>query len=277
MILEGPTSRKVIPWILALQKNNIADMADSKAPIPENSFKAIEEFEDELEEEIERRKISVPDIPSLIKGAEIAEKHLKTGSEVDPGRDMTDEEVLNKLMKSQSDLKETIREGKKPVRGNYAGRGRQSKPAPIVEKPLLFDIGEEDPEEEYAESYASQRETAQIREDLDSLADKMARIEERMELMLKEREILPAKLESMRADQNDQLTLILDRLQNALESNVSPLTVTAASAEVERVKADVDDQMTAAVSYTSGEPRKTSPLVDKSADLKGKRRFKPIK
>jgi hypothetical protein len=149
---------------------------------------------------------------------------------------------------------------------------------PVVEdvKPIVEDQEQEN-EGDYAESFATQHETAELREDFEKLSLKFNSLEEKMKLMIKERENLPTILNDMRADLNQQLTTFSDRMYAALEANSLNPAVQAALSTVENIRAEQSDQLRVASSYLASDPKAGSPLVIPGASLKGKGKFKPVK
>jgi hypothetical protein len=143
-------------------------------------------------------------------------------------------------------------------------------------KPVIEDKGEDD-EEDYAESFATQHETAELREDFEKLSLKFTSLEDKMKLLIRERENLPVILNDMRADLNSQLTAFSERMYAALEANALNPAVQAALSTVENIRADQADQLRVASSYLASDPKAGSPLVVPGSSLKGKGKFKPMK
>lgn len=129
---------------------------------------------------------------------------------------------------------------------------------------------------EYPESFASQQETAHLREEMEVIMQRLEKHESDMKALLKEREKLPMILGSMREDMNRQLTLMLDKLQIAKETEVKGAAVSSAAATVEEVRSDMHDQLTAASSFAQAPPSSASPIAT-GQTLRGKRRFKTVK
>jgi len=102
-------------------------------------------------------------------------------------------------------------------------------------------------------------------------------MEEQFLLMKKERENLPAMLQTMRADLNKQLTGFSDKLYHILESQASNPAVASALSTIDEVRVEHSDQLKNAVGHLSISPKLTSPLVVPGSNLRGKGKFKPLK
>jgi chromosome segregation ATPase len=146
----------------------------------------------------------------------------------------------------------------------------------VDSKPVISDH-ENDDAAEYEESFASQQETAQLREDIENMNHRFDTIEKQFSLMMKERTNLPDVLNTIRADLNAQLTMLHDKMYSVLEASASKDTVKDVMTQIEEVRADHSDQLKAASGYLSSEPRPESPLVQRGVTLKGKGKFKPVK
>lgn len=275
---ELQSKRRVIRWLLELQIKRIEAMAGIPHKFPEGSFKEAEDIDDLLDEAM---KLGGAPRVALDEMARESDKIAKKIGYVEKqGRQVSttswaDDVELEGLIGESSKKEELVSKGKGPQPPSIPGaaplRYRNS-------KPILEEEDHEDPEfDEYPESFASQRETAQLRDDMEGIMSRLSSIEEKFALAMKEREILPMKIDSIRADINDQLTLILEKLQMAREENTEKTAVASAMTTIGEIKTDVLDQLQTASSYAGGEPKPTSPLVSQNAELRGKRRFKPVK
>nr|WKE35280.1 hypothetical protein [Plasmopara viticola lesion associated mononegaambi virus 7] len=127
------------------------------------------------------------------------------------------------------------------------------------------------------ESFTSQRETAELRGDLEFLSSKVIMLEKTLETLLKERETIPGHIQKIQENMNSQLTLMMDKVINGIESVQNPVQVKTAQEEIELVRSDANEQLSAMRSLASAAPSSSSPLVKATANLAGKRRFKPVK
>jgi hypothetical protein len=219
----------------------------------------------EMDEYMERENLTVPGVPELLEAVEKLDVVREDLPKPTDARDDTNEE-----------LEELIEDQRTPT----LGQGVFSSPSDERKgkKPILEFVSEKDEENvDYAESFASQREAAQLREELEIVTQKMQSLEELVKGLLKEREAIPSHLDNIKSDVNRQLTLMLDKLQGLAESDLPRSSVTAATTTLEAVKVEASDQLQAASSYASAPPKATSPLATPGANLRGKRRFKPIK
>jgi chromosome segregation ATPase len=219
----------------------------------------------EMDEYMEKENLTVPGVPELLGAVENLD--VKEEDELQPS-DIHEEDT--------TELEELIEDQKTPT----LGQGVFSSPSDERKgkKPVLELVSEKDEENiDYAESFASQREAAQLREELEAVTQKMQSLEELVKGLLKEREAIPSHLDNIKSDVNRQLTLMLDKLQGITESDLPRSSVTAATTTLEAVKEEANDQLQAASSYASAPPKVTSPLATPGANLRGKRRFKPIK
>uniref|UniRef100_A0AAU7YDF8 Uncharacterized protein n=1 Tax=Exserohilum turcicum mymonavirus 1 TaxID=3229033 RepID=A0AAU7YDF8_9MONO len=149
-------------------------------------------------------------------------------------------------------------------------------PAIEEEKPIVEDADKDD-DGDYAESFATQHETAELREDFEKLSLRFKSLEEKVQLIIKERENLPVILNDMRADLNQSLTAFSDRMYAALEANSLNPAVQAALSTVENIRAEQADQLRVASSYLASDLKAGSPITVPGSSLKGKGKFKPTK
>jgi len=304
----------VLSWIDSVIQ--VWDIYTSIAMASKNpeSFEFQQEMEDDIGEAMEELNMPMPNIQELLDVAEEAElkaeplgldedqveekgkqkskkkkmrKHdtKGKGKDVDTTPTMTNlplkvhNDESNEDTDEEQDLDELLHDVADTPTLTSKGFDKTA-PRTFTSKEGKLEVHDEsDIEEEadYEESFASQREAAQIREDMEGLSTKIKGMEETIKALLREREGLPSHLASIREDVNSQLTLMLDKLNASLESDLSSSNVQAAISSVRGVQEDTADRLNAAASYASGEPRMSSPLTDPKANLKGKRRFKAVK
>jgi ribosomal protein S15P/S13E len=269
----------VYKWLTSILKIGIVgavSLGDSMNP---ESYQAGQIEEDELATYIEEKSLEFPTIGQMVRVVDKVEKDRRQVGdktiEVMKGElerrskgEMTDEE-LDLLMKEeeQTDIPLDAQSGLA-----FRGIVRMSKG-----KQVAVDEEDEEAREEYPESFASQHETAQLREDFEGLSEKMGKLEEQVLALLKERESIPIHLDTIKEDVNRQLTLMMDKLTSGLEADLTPSSLQAAITSVQELKHDTVERLSAAKSYASAPPKSSSPLATTGVDLKGKRRFKPIK
>lgn len=127
------------------------------------------------------------------------------------------------------------------------------------------------------ESFTSQRETAEIRNDIEILGKKLTVVERSLEALLKEREALPEHFKKIQESMNKQLTLMADKINYVLENNAKSEVATVVKETVEAVRTDANENLSAMRSLALAAPSTSSPLAKPGASLAGKRRFKPVK
>jgi len=127
------------------------------------------------------------------------------------------------------------------------------------------------------ESFTSQRETAEIRNDIEILGKKLTVVERSLEALLKEREALPEHFKKIQESMNRQLTLMTDKINFVLENNAKSEVATVVKETVEAVRTDANENLSAMRSLALAAPSTSSPLAKPGSSLAGKRRFKPVK
>jgi hypothetical protein len=85
---------------------------------------------------------------------------------------------------------------------------------------------------EYQESFTSQQETAELREEVSSLASRLVNLEAILEGLVQERKHLPEHLARLTSGINAQFTIMNDRLSAAIESGIAPESAQQLSEQV---------------------------------------------
>jgi hypothetical protein len=239
-----------------------------------------EEFESMVDEAMEKSGAKMPQIGELITVAEAAESR-SLRAEISTGKTewATAEEDPNELdsMMSQLIASQDARMADS-IAGKREGKGKeQVKPGP--RKHVLVDSPSTDTKkvDDYQESFASQREAAEMREEIESLSLRMSNLERTLETVLKERQALPGHLSHIHEQMNQQFTLVMDKLNGALEQGVKLSSTEEAASLIASSSVEVDDQMRALRSFASAPPQQSSPITRATTSLTGKRRFKPLK
>lgn len=221
------------------------------------------EFEEEqqaVEEYMEDQGIAVPPISELLSRV----SHIDTSVvPADDEKHRTDDRKTDEL----ASLLEQEREDslKTPV----------NQP-PEASREHISDNDQND-DDDYEESFASQKETSQLREDFDFITSKFTDLETKFDLVMKERQNLPDVINNIRADLNTQLSSFSEKLYSILESQASKKDIQTALATIEEVRSEHSDQLKSASGYLASEPKASSPLVSRGISLKGKGKFKPVK
>jgi uncharacterized protein YoxC len=237
---------------------------------PDETFQGDQELIEKMDEVMEQEQVRVPGITDLLQVASDTEAIMGRES-TEEEKPQSDEKELEELMSDQHTPTLPSKEFRKPDKSSRKGK----EPA----KPVFEEGADDgsDNEHDYAESFASQRETAELREEVESITTKMAHLEDTIKGLLKEREALPGHLVTIREDINRQMTMMMDRLYSATESNLPQSSVQAAVTDIEAARDTAADRLNSAASYAQVPPKATSPLATRGAELKGKRRYKPIR
>lgn len=251
-----------------------SEMAPAPTPPITKSSRAWDEELNEIDEYLETSGTALLPINTLLSGIEELEKTKVPDSELDEGDPVTakpstpSHDDLNALLEEVgSDLKFSSPKSKR----------KQPKLRSVQEEKPVINPDDQQTDADYEESFASQQETAQLRDDFDDMCHKMKELNEKMNLVLKERENLPGVINDIRRDLNGQLTAFSDKLYTILESQNSNAVIENTLATVEEVRQNSTNQLKAAAGYLASEPKASSPLMTKGATLKGKGKFKPIK
>jgi len=231
---------------------------------------------DQIDDYLERTGQQPIPIHDLLKGLETIEKAKIPDNELLGPSDQSPETPRQIGIKAPTpthdELNQLLEEEVDDEYGRYTVKGRDmSESKPHIEEADTKDEGE------YADSYASQQETAQLREDFEGISKKFSSLETKFDLVMKERQNLPSVLNDMRADMNLQLTRFSDKLYQVLESQASKKEVSTVLASIDEVRIENDEQFRTAASYLSSDPKESSPLTIRGATLKGKGKFKAIK
>jgi len=244
---------------------------ESKAPNTSVSS-AFDDEQNAIDEYIEATGSSVPPVSVLIsqinelETSKLPDDQLKSEVKVQRNREQDQEELERLLEQERSESNQT------PINKTLSSRYDIPK-----EKPKHEVEEQQEEEEDYAESFASQQETAQLREDFDTITHRFETLEAQFNLVMKERQNLPDVINNIRADLNTQLTTFSDKLYSILESQASKQEIQSALATIEEVRNDHSEQLKAASGYLSADPKASSPIVSKGVSLKGKGKFKPVK
>lgn len=248
-------------WIYQITALSRINLDMSKKPITDESYAEAQREEDAMEEARLQNNISMPSMKSISEN--LGKMQIEAMKEKEGERWGDDEEELNDLLEQKTPVLPHQEEFQTPT--ERKGKEKDAEPE------------QEEDDEVYEESFASQRETSQLREEFEVMSEEVRSLKSTISALLKEREALPGHLSVIREDINQQMTLMLSKLQFALESDVTTSNIKAASAAVTDAKERSADRLAAAVDYANDQPRETSPIANKGAELKGKRRFRPVK
>lgn len=232
----------------------------SKDQRNEDAFADALRESDDLADVMEKAGMTMPSIEEINQGLGTISKGMEDGKGKREWADDDDE------------LEGLLNEEKTPVQ-----MSKEFEP-PKSQRPPEVDVSSPNPDEaDYAESFASQRETSQLREELEMMSEEMRDLKATIAGVIKEREALPQHLTSIREDINRQMTLMLEKLHFSTENQAESVNVHAISAALNTVKEESTERLAAAADYATDRPRVNSPLANPGSDLKGKRRFRPVK
>lgn len=243
----------------------------SKKPENEESFKEAQHEEDAMDEVMTAGGVPIVPMEEMKDQLEMMIPSKADWSEIAEEEEQGKGEVEGMTEKEMDDLLEE----KTPVIGS------SEEVKTMGDDQILPSSDNKDDHEDdadfYAESFASQKETSQLREELEQMSEEVRSLKVSLSGLLGEREALPGHLTSIREDINSQMTLMLSKLHSALESDAVSSNIQAAAATLEEVKERSVDRLGAAASYATDRPRENSPLATKGSELKGKHRFRPVK
>lgn len=253
-------------WINQVQKfSRMASQGDQNRGTEGGFQRALQES-DQLAEIMEQEGIEPISIPDIQKGLHEITGGVGIGSWADQAEeDTTGGEDLDRLISQTTPVLK--QEDKFVTPPQHISANRE----------IIEEEGQHEEEDAYEESFASQRETAQLREEFETMSGEIASLKSTINALLKEREALPGHLTSIREDINRQMTTMLDKLHSALESDLLSQNVQAATTAITEIQSASVDKLKAAADYASDRPREGSPIATKGAKLEGKRRFRPVK
>jgi hypothetical protein len=233
----------------------------------DNTYEFQERVDEAFEEVMEQRGETLPGIPTLLKDAEAIERVLKeperkTGR---PKSDDTDE--LERELRA-------LGHGSPAIPPRPKGKGK-NKPHFSHAQPLTLGperLGDID----YQESFASQQETAEMREELNGLASRMSHIETILEGLLNERQQLPVHLEQFNIDMTRQLTLMNEKLSSAVEKGLSTTVAQQTAEQITMVASNAHNVLDTIQGDLTADPSPVSRVSQKAPIKGGKKRVKLV-
>jgi len=145
-----------------------------------------------------------------------------------------------------------------------------------IEREEAEDISPPKSFQDYDESFTSQQETAEIREHIEALDNKMNNIEMMLDGLLKERKNLPMHLDRHREEMNQQLTIIMDRLHTALEKDISSSQIQQGRKDLEVLSSDTNKVINQIREDLQDNPNPSSPTAGASSLSTGRRRIRRV-
>lgn len=147
--------------------------------------------------------------------------------------------------------------------------------AALEQTESLEKIPEADPP--YVESFASQQETSELREQMEDLQAKIKGMEETITALLAERKAIPVHVDKVKEELNRALTVMNGKLQASLEANLQPMAIQGAITTLTAASDAASDVLTATSSFARAPPSAANPLSDSSSRLKGRRAYKAVR
>lgn len=152
--------------------------------------------------------------------------------------------------------------GKEPMRPSFKAKDR---------KPSSAD------NETYQESFTSQQESAEMRHQIESLDTRLMNMETMFEALLTERKGLPKHLDGYREEMNKQLTIMMDRINTALERDIPSTSLEQAKGDVQTMTGETDHVFNQLTTDAENAPAKDSATSSAAPITKARRRVRLIK
>jgi len=251
----------------AVQPNNEGTTQGRVVIMEDDTFKNQVEVDEMFDQALEDGAVPVP-MNELLKSVEKAEAVMKSEPEHQPeppvsdwSEDLVSDENLDDLIKEASPTTPRV-----PQHMTYP-------PKPTERRSSVKAVATSS---DYQESFASQRETSEMRSELEGISARMSNLEATLEIVLSERSTLPKHIATIREDLNQQLTLMMDKLNTTIESGITSSAAQSASEAIVNAADEVGDQFHSLESHATGPPRAKSILTNPQAKLSGRRRFKPV-
>lgn len=249
-----------------------------------------EEMNEQADRLMEQRGETIPPMNVLVEEAATIEKSLAQSKQSsDTGDDLSVlmSEAQTTGVKPDKQLKQ-VRAVIPRLKGKQPKPSGPSRPAPLQRviklpevstqkdkvSPITPDVtsltqtgelvkpGDEAPvDSSYQESFTSQQESAAMREQIESLNQRMISMEATLEALLAERAHLPDHIKNVQTDLNSQLTIMSDRLYTALERNIDHTALNEASIVIKDARDTSDANLTTIAESTASNPDSTSPIA----------------
>lgn len=131
--------------------------------------------------------------------------------------------------------------------------------------------------ETYQESFTSQQESAEMRHQIESLDTRLMNMETMFEALLAERKGLPKHLDGYREEMNKQLTIMMDRINTALEKDIPSTSLEQAKGDVQTMTGETDHVFCQLTTDAENNPAKDSATSSAAPITKSRRRVRLIK
>lgn len=175
----------------------------------------------------------------------------------------------------EEDIEEMVNEMTTPVQTTFT-----KKDEPRVSRPS-FKAKDRKPSsadnETYQESFTSQQESAEMRHQIESLDTRLMNMETMFEALLAERKGLPKHLDGYREEMNKQLTIMMDRINTALERDIPSTTLEQAKGDVQTMSGETDYVLCQLTTDAENTPATDSATSSAAPITKSRRRVRLIK
>lgn len=197
--------------------------------------------------------------------AEDAENDTPEASNAENAVVETDEEDIEDMVNSMTTPVQatfTKKDEPKPSRPSFKTKDR---------KPSSAD------NETYQESFTSQQESAEMRHQIESLDTRLMNMETMFEALLAERKGLPRHLDGYREEMNKQLTIMMDRINTALERDIPSTTLEQTKGDVQTMSGETDYVLCQLTTDAENMPATDSATSSAAPITKSRRRVRLIK
>lgn len=203
-----------------------------------------EDANEHIAELMEKRGETVPSIEELTEMSTRIDEALK-GEESKPARARGKSDDTDALEQDIRDLgfhdSRSTNKGKKPHYSTFTSQ----------------DDGKPD-EHPYQESFTSQQETAEMREEMSGITARLSNMESTLEMVIKERQNLPTHLERITQDINRQFTLMNERLNASIEAGMTTATAQQAAERLQEISTGAEMVLNVVKADLESPPSKNS-------------------
>lgn len=176
----------------------------------------------------------------------------------------TDDESIEEMVNEMTTPVQTTFNKKESVQSRPSFKAKDRKPSSVDN-------------ETYQESYTSQQESAEMRHQIESLDTRLMNMETMFEALLAERKGLPKHLDGYREEMNKQLTIMMDRINTALEKDIPSSSLEQAKGDIQTMTGETDHVFGQLTTDAENNPAKGSATSNAAPITKSRRRVRLIK
>jgi len=244
---------------------------ENKTPTALNSYEFQEQINEEYEELMAKRGEKIPSMEELLEDEKkITEVISGFGGSTSKGKEP---ESTSKSTRQYSDDTDDIeQEIAKLQEMKISNPSKKVETVPRI-KPHFARSQEiiNPAQPDYQESFASQEETAEMRDELSSIAARLANLEATIEGLLSERKNLPEHLNRLNNEITKQFTVMNERLNASIEAGISTKTAQQALEQLTNVSSSSNVVLSTVEQELSEPPTKASQTA-KSHQISGGRK-----